>query len=146
MKIKPHFYIGGEQNPYIRRWHLIPRNRFFNIYLHHILRDDDDRALHYHPWASCSIILKGGYWEHTFKGKFWRKPWRIYFRRACAAHRLELEKQYFDYFPPDNKPCWSLFITGPKVREWGFHCPQGWRHWRDFVDARDSGKVGRGCE
>ena len=26
-----------------------------------------------------------------------------------------------------------------------FHCPQGWRHWRDFVDEHDTGQVGRGC-
>lgn len=39
----------------------------------------------------------------------------------------------------------SLFIAGPKVREWGFHCPNGWVHWREFT-AGDRGElVGRGC-
>lgn len=45
----PDFYIGGNANPYLLRWWVIPRNRFFNVYLHKFLRDDDDRALHDHP-------------------------------------------------------------------------------------------------
>jgi hypothetical protein len=53
----------------MERWHIIPRNRLFNIYLHHFLKSDYDRALHDHPWASLSIILKGEYTEHTPKAK-----------------------------------------------------------------------------
>src|SRR3546814_8204117 len=41
---KPDITIGGEDNPYLRRWYIIPRNRWFNVYLHEFLRDDDDRA------------------------------------------------------------------------------------------------------
>ena len=42
----PDFIVGAdaEGGPYLRRWWLSPRNRLFNIYLHHFLRDDDDRA------------------------------------------------------------------------------------------------------
>lgn len=54
---KPDFVIGDLSNPYLLRWWVIPRNRFFNVYLHKFLRDDDDRALHDHPWWSMSIIL-----------------------------------------------------------------------------------------
>src|SRR3546814_4215417 len=61
----PNFVIGGQQDPYMRRWWVIPRNRFINIYLHQVLRPDDDRALHDHPWINLSIILDGGYWEIT---------------------------------------------------------------------------------
>jgi hypothetical protein len=39
--------------------------RFGGVKLHHILRSDDDRDLHDHPWSFLSIVLKGGYWEHT---------------------------------------------------------------------------------
>lgn len=59
----PDFVIGGHANPYLLRWWLIPRNRVFNIYLHKFLRDDDDRALHDHPWFWCSIMLRGEYVE-----------------------------------------------------------------------------------
>lgn len=61
---RPHFIIGGTDRPYLLRWFLIPRNRWFNIYLHKFCRDDDDRALHDHPWWFVSIMLQGSYVEH----------------------------------------------------------------------------------
>ncbi len=45
-----------------------------------------------------------------------------------------------------RKPCWTIFLFGPTVRDWGFHCPQrGWVHWREFTAADKPGEVGRGC-
>lgn len=41
--------------------------------------------------------------------------------------------------------CGAWAIVLPLI-EWGFACPKGWRHWRLFVDERDHGKVGRGCD
>ena len=88
-------YIGGKENPYLLRWWVIPRNRFFNVYLHKFLRDDDDRALHDHPWLSLSVILKGGYVEHTAKEVRRREAGSIIFRRAKHAHRIELLREGF---------------------------------------------------
>lgn len=141
MKRPPDFVIGSSGSPYIYRWWIIPRNKWFNVYLHKIMRDDDDRALHDHPWWNVSIILKGAYREVTASGSKLRKRWSVVFRRSTLAHRLEL--------PIINGGityCWSLFITGRRVRDWGFHCPQGWRHWKDFTNEHDSGQTGRGCE
>lgn len=56
---------GGPVREYLHRWHIIPRNPWFNIYLHHFLRGDDDRANHDHPWWSCSLLLTNMYREHT---------------------------------------------------------------------------------
>jgi hypothetical protein len=136
----PDFVIGTPADPYLKRWWLIPRNRFFNIYLHQFLRSDDDRALHDHPWWNISFILKGEYTEHTIPagGINIRKIYKagdLKLRRAVAAHRVELHAG----------ECWSLFITGPVIRSWGFHCPAGWRRWQDFV-AENPGEIGRGCD
>jgi hypothetical protein len=135
----PDFVIGKN---YCRRWWIIPRNRFFNIYLHHFLHSDDDRALHDHPWANASYLLAGQYIEvEILAGGVERRTlmragdWR--FRLPTSAHRIELI---------GNQVAWSLFITGPVVRDWGFHCPKGWRLWKDFVDERDHGSIGRGCD
>lgn len=137
----PDFMIGGTDNPYMLRWWIIPRNRFFNIYLHHFLRSDDDRALHDHPWINCSILLSGKYTEHTISagGVNYKREYAtgaVKFRGPRYAHRVELT----------DGPCWSLFITGPIVRDWGFHCPNGWRPWKEFVSPSHKGTVGRGCE
>lgn len=136
----PDFIIGGTDNPYILRWWVIPRNRFFNVYLHKIMRSDDERALHDHPWWNLSIVLRGGYEEIMPRATKWRGPGSVVLRRATAAHRLVI--------PIRNggiRFCWSLFITGPKIRDWGFHCPQGWRHWKIFVAESDTGNIGKGC-
>lgn len=128
--------IGGPMRPYMLRWFVIPKNRFFNIYLHHFLRSDDDRALHDHPWWNLSILLRGQYREHTQNRVKLRRAGYMVLRRATCAHRIELI----------DGPVWTLFLTGPKIRSWGFHCPHGWRHWREFTDPKDVGAVGRGCD
>lgn len=150
----PDFVIRGDDGGiYLRRWWIIPRNRFFNIYLHHILQDDDGRAEHDHPWHSCSIILRGGYIEVIKNVRHPRVAGTVRFRRATEAHRLVLRKNQWRWVGLfkrrlvffETMPCWTLFITGPRIREWGFHCPQGWRHWRQFTAKDDSGATGAGC-
>lgn len=131
----PDFVIGDPA--YLRRWWIIPRNEWQNVYLHHILRDDDDRALHDHPWPNTSLLLIGSYREITPDGVFIREPGALVSRPAAAAHRLELI---------DGEPCVSLFFTGQKVRDWGFHCPKGWVPWQQFTAGDNGELVGRGCE
>jgi len=136
MRRDPDFVIGDSDNPYLRRWWLVPHNEGCNVYLHEINRSDDDRALHDHPWDNTSQLLLGSYIEHTPEGLFKREAGDVVHRKATDAHRLEV-------IP--GQSAISLFMTGPKLREWGFHCPQGWKHWRDFVDERDTGQIGKGC-
>ena len=161
----PDFVIGGASNPYLRRWWLTPWRRWTdlakdhptrwvravgrigellpNVYLHQFLRSDDDRALHCHPWANVSILLRGTYVEHTIAaGGIENREWLIvgdYRIRWSGrlAHRIELV----------GTECWTLFITGPRYREWGFHCQkQGWVHWKKFTESNDPGSIGRGCD
>jgi hypothetical protein len=131
----PDVVIGSRANPYLLRWHIIPRNRFLNVYFHLFLRSDDDRALHCHPWINLSFLLRGVYTEHTIRAggvhaKVRREAGDLKLRRATAAHRIELT----------DGPCWTLFVTGPKVREWGFHHAKcGWVHWKDFTREDEFG-------
>lgn len=117
-KRPPDAVIGDN---YLSRWYVIPRNRFFNIYMHKFTGSDDDRALHDHPWYSLSFLLKGELKEHMFhKVRF--VPWLFpILRSAKMAHRLELIKG----------PAVTLFITGPKIRAWGFHFPSNWMPYKD---------------
>ncbi|MHB8425800.1 MAG: hypothetical protein ACYDB9_11750 [Gammaproteobacteria bacterium] len=129
----PDQIIGNRAHPYMLRWCLLPENRLFNIFLHCILRDDHDAALHDHPWPSVSILLKGVYREilPDFSGAPTpyvrvtdvptrtriRRAGRLIFRRAVTVHRLEVVEG----------PVWTLFVTGPRMRAWGFHSSGGWR-------------------
>ena len=134
MASRPADFVIG--NDYLRRWWVIPRNPWCNVYLHDIRKSDDDRAFHDHPWTNWSFLIEGGYIEHTPMGSFERKAGDFVMRGANQFHRLEV---------PEGGSAISLFITGPKVREWGFACPQGWVHWKDFTDENDSSQTGRGC-
>lgn len=141
---EPDVTIGPLDDLMLRRWWLIRKNKWLNVYLHQWLRSDDDRALHDHPWANVSILLTGSYREHMPGGVVkLRKPWRpwafwrIPMRSATAAHRVELI---------DGRSVWTLFLTGKHVRTWGFHCPRGWIPWFEFVEKRSGGNAsGSGC-
>lgn len=147
MQRAPDFVIGEAENPYLRRWWVIPRNELCNVYLHEILRSDDDRAGHDHPWMNTSVLIDGGYEEITyFRQQPWLEAYRltrgagdVVSREATDTHRLII---------PEGGRAVSLFITGPKVRDWGFWCPNGERfvHWRTFTGGENGEIVGRGCE
>lgn len=118
-KRTPYFHLEG----YMMRYWLIPYNRFFPAArIHHILRSDDDRAFHDHPWPYVSIVLRGGYYEVTpnidksgiYLGeKFkWYGPGSVIFRSAKSWHRLVI--------PNKGQTAWTLFITGKYQQTWGF--------------------------
>lgn len=145
---KPDEEIGGTPGaPYMSRWHIVRLYPFFNIYLHLFHHSDDDRARHNHPWWSISILLNGSYNENMAHGMFLRKKGCAYARRASTYHRVELIKGSCAGKYIGEMPVTTLFITGPKVRDWGFECPQGFRPWEKFVEPRGDDEVGsRGCD
>ena len=115
---------------YLERYYLFLRDRKdfpFNIFLHKFLKSDPDE-LHDHPWDFITIILRGGYWEHTTKGKFWKKPFSIHYRKATDLHRIELDKKVNDV--------WTLFIPLRRKREWGFKTDKGWVHNEKYLQDK----------
>ena len=142
--------VIGRQNvkgPYLLRWHLIPRNPFLNVYLHNFRRSDVDFALHDHPWLfNLSYVWSGRMYE-------W-EPWKpdiqrhglasackhpvrrhliageVKFRWGRCPHRIEI--------PKGVREVWTIFITGPRIRKWGFWCPKGWMAFDDLT--RKTGK------
>jgi hypothetical protein len=114
---------------YMHRYYIFlkDRNWFpFNVTLHKIVKSDDP-IMHDHPWSYMTIILKGGYWEHTpcfnSEGKQfaefikWRGPGSIIKRKANDYHWLELDS---------GKPVTTLFFMGPQQRVWGFLLNNKW--------------------
>ena len=69
-----------------------------------MLDNDHGEGVHNHMCPYITIILKGGYWETTNKGKFWRAPGYIGFRSADHLHRVDLRS---------NTNTMTLFIPGP---------------------------------
>ena len=126
---------------YMHRYYLFlkDRSRFpFNVTLHKIVRSDDP-IMHDHPWPYLTIVLKGGYWEHTplitKDGRNigdttkWRGPGSIIWRKAKELHWLELD---------NDEPATTLFFMGPQQREWGFVVKDNrgrdkWVKWTEFL-------------
>lgn len=176
---KPDFIVGSSDNPYLLRWYITPWRRWLkqaeqrptlwnklkgwtsvilpNVYVHKFMRDDDDSALHDHPWFWCSIIIENEYIEHTIAAggihhRKHRKAGSIAFALPWKAHRVELLKDpdslawQWDE-PQAKKPCWTIFMTWLRVREWGFHCPErGWVHWKKFTMELPDQNINQGCE
>ncbi len=123
---------------YMKRWRFGPEN-WPGLRVHKIVRSDEDRALHDHPFDFVSIIMKGGYWEHTADGRrTWYGPGSVLSREAETLHRLELKRDC-DVGRPhspcdgDEIPTWTFVIRGRHRREWGFKTVAGWVHNRLFV-------------
>jgi hypothetical protein len=130
------------KEPYLVRYYLFLKDRKtfpFNIFLHQFLRSDPD-DLHDHPWPYFTLILKGGYWEwvpiidHSTdypdpvvapkepikiigEKKVWRGPGHFRISRSESLHRIEVEP---------SVDCWTLFMPGPQIREWGFLTHRNW--------------------
>lgn len=132
--------IGGD---YLHRWWIKRDRGQGNHFYHKIMRSDEDRALHDHPWDFVSFILDGSYVEvvgHGYKNDainhrhFYAGDVNI--RRAEDAHRLVIAPGSVTH---------TLVFTGGVRRDWGFHCEKGWKHWRDFCDPTNPNLVGHGC-
>ena len=128
-----------DDEPYLERYYVFLKERTwfpFNVFLHKFLKSDPDEV-HDHPWPYATLILKGGYWEWIPKintlgekwgeSKVWRGPGHF---RTCepeSYHRIELE--------PGVTP-WTLFMPGPKKREWGFLVNNKWIHNETYLKVR----------
>ncbi len=141
----PYTHLAG----YMERWWLFRLGRFgegesgaygfVSARVHHILRSDNDRHFHDHPWWFVTVILRGGYWEQrpvlnalgyvTDVEERWHGPGSILIRRASDLHRLVL---------PVGSTTWTLFVMGPKVQTWGFHVDGVKVPWREYLGAQGS--------
>ena len=130
-----------ENEPYLERYYVFlrERERFpFNVFLHKFLKSDPD-DVHDHPWPYATLVLKGGYWEwiphfDTVGRKIgeyqvWRGPGHFRVSKARSFHRIELD--------PDIT-AWTLFMPGPKQREWGFMVRNQWIQWEEYLKQRKS--------
>lgn len=113
----PHFTINGCLNPtpLLTRYKLL-RTRHGNLYLHVFHRSDEDRELHDHPWAFASLILWGGYIEHTPQGTSRKWPGMLLLRPATWRHRVDLV---------GTGRAATLVWVMPKSRDWGFWSVDG---------------------
>ena len=125
--------------PYLERYYLFLKDRDhfpFNVILHKYLKGDPD-DVHDHPWPYATLILKGGYyeWLPQFDSKgnkiaemcVWRGPGSFRVCRANSYHRIELDP---------SVTAWTLFMPGPKKRDWGFLVNNKWIQHEQYLKER----------
>jgi hypothetical protein len=122
----------------------------FSVKLHRFLPHADDRSVHDHPWAFYTLVLRGYYddmaacpdcdgigqgriREHLTaycfachgQGVVLRErmsPGKLRFRPATHSHRTRV----------GPRPCWTVVVTGPRVRDWGFWRGDRWWQHKDY--------------
>ena len=124
-------------NDYLHRYYLMHKSEdevgnevreySFNAFLHNF-KASDEPVFHDHPWTWCSIVLKGGYWEHRIgQPRKWRGVGSICFRKSTDLHWVETDP-FTD--------TWTLFMHGKRQRDWGFIVNNQWIHWKDYLAER----------
>lgn len=111
----------------------------FNTFLHNI-KGSDEPVYHDHPWDYLTIILSGGYWEHTpifdsegyiiADSKKWYGAGSIRFAKHTHFHWLEMG--------PEST--WTLFTRFKRKQVWGFMRTMTNEKiiWTDWVKVRDN--------
>lgn len=131
----PDVIIGDPAEPYVHRWWMAQRGPQPNAYIHRFFRSDHEGALHDHRYKNVSVILDGQCHEHlhveplrvTEDGRYetqsrFLTSGDVVERAADVPHRIALV----------HGPMTTIFFTGPEEREWGFHTPDGWVHWKTY--------------
>lgn len=115
----PYTHIDGYMgrwwllNPYNQATHATKYSWFpWSVRIHHILRRDDDRALHDHPWNARTFILHGWYREVREDGARIR-------RTAGDTARLNFG-EFHQIVEVSDGGVWTLFITSKFQGAWGF--------------------------
>lgn len=100
--------LGKPECPYAYRW--VINLGLFSIRLHKWIASDDRRAMHCHPYSFVTLVLWGGYYDHNEAGIDKLGVGSLRFRPATYKHFVE----------PWARPTWTLLLTGPFYRQWGF--------------------------
>lgn len=150
-KKTPYMHLDG----YMNRWWLFnpvdmatSRRKYnwipFSVRFHEILRPDDDRALHSHPWRAKSIILKGWYDEvrenpefesmlpeHSGNAQYYevtRYPGDVVSLAHNEVHRI---------VATSSTPVLTLFFTFKYMGTWGFKVNGVIVPWREYLARKE---------
>jgi hypothetical protein len=112
---------------YITRLHLV-KTPLGALMVHFINGPDPEPHLHDHPVTFLSFIVRGWYAEMRQKPG-WYEP-RFEIRTIFNWIRAIKNDRHKIIMVADKTVTFCL--VGHKTREWGFHTPEGWVHWKDY--------------
>ncbi|MBT5229746.1 MAG: hypothetical protein HOM11_05660 [Methylococcales bacterium] len=150
--------ITVEGKPYLERYYL-GKVLGLTFYLHRFVDDDDERAVHDHPWTwALALILCGGYQEERVLYMDPNKGWHSIHRTMFPGRLNVIRPNDFHRVRHPKINTWTLFFHTKKMKDWGFlekvepqgilynsHRPSG-KHtnwWEDAPVGKDANRVPR---
>jgi hypothetical protein len=100
--------LGLPSCPYVVRW--MAQTPLGSVRVHHWLESDDKRAFHDHPWWFVTLVVRGGYTDMSPTHSEHLRAGSVRFRPALHRHTVV----------PDKSGAWTVLVTGPPSRSWGF--------------------------
>lgn len=96
----------------------------FSIRLHRFFAGYRDVHSHSHPWWFATLVLRGGYVDHSDDGDDRLRAGSFRLRRPQHTHRLTV----------GQGGCLTLVLTGPLVNNWGFWVDRRFYPWNLYRD------------
>jgi hypothetical protein len=124
--------LFGVHGIYLSRFTLA-RLGAVRVYLNRFHRGDEDLELHDHPWRwAVSLILSGGYTEERRDGV------RVSLRVRVPGNLNVILGDTFHRIASVQPDTWTLFVAGPRAKDWGFWNRVGgtFTPWRDFLRTK----------
>ena len=126
--------VGPKDALLVKRW--VIRTLLGTLRLHHLLRADQNREPHDHPWGFFTWVIKGRYEEavmcvHEYGTHFmWvrRERWSLAYRGAEHTHKI---------IEVSEGGCWTICLTGWVRRPWGFWTDTNPPTFRPYVPGED---------
>jgi hypothetical protein len=106
----------GTKQDYLERYYLLSLWGYGAFI--HIFHSSDMDGFHDHPWPWWRVILWGWYWERTCEQ---HDPIATRQIELCGpGHTIGRSALQLHYVELESETVGTLFIHGPRWREWGF--------------------------
>jgi hypothetical protein len=113
-----------------RRW----GNWLPSIRIHRIMREDQDRHMHDHPWNARTFILRGSYREARPRADNCPAGPGEYRITRLAGETASLKfGEYHRIIAVPREGVWTMFVTGRKRGTWGFLVDGVKIQWRTYL-------------
>lgn len=106
-----------------------------SIRIHHILRADNARDLHDHPWNARTIILKGWYYERRLVKGIRGDDITISKWREAGDTATINYGQYHSIDEVSPGGVWTMFFTWDYTGTWGFLVDGKKVPWREYNEG-----------
>lgn len=121
--------IGQPECPAMLRWTLAD-TKLGKVMIHYFPPEVIDRDPHDHPWSFVTLVLRGEYRDESWfnpsfearqASPFHIPPEGIKLTERLRAGAIRFRPaDHLHIVETDEKGCWTLVISGPLSRDWGF--------------------------